>query len=46
VIHYLGMTQYRLAKRVESKKSLQHALELNLPQDLAIEARRTLAEMK
>jgi tetratricopeptide (TPR) repeat protein len=44
--YYLGMAQYRLKKRAESKEALQRALDLNLKADLATEARRTLAELK
>jgi len=43
---YLGMAQYGLKETAESKRSLQHALDLNLSGDLAAEARRTLAELK
>jgi uncharacterized protein HemY len=46
VMYYLGMAQYRLKKRAESKQSLQRALELNLASELAGEARRTLTELK
>lgn len=46
VMYYLGMAQYRLKENAASKKSLQHALDLNLSGDLAGEARRTLAELK
>ena len=44
--YYLGMAQYHLKKRTESKQSLQRALDLSLPSELANEARRTLAELK
>jgi Tfp pilus assembly protein PilF len=46
VLYYLGMSQYRLKQPAESKKSLQRALDLNLPAEMASEARRTLAELK
>jgi tetratricopeptide (TPR) repeat protein len=46
VFYYLGMAQYRLKQQTESKRSLQRALDLSLPGELANEARRTLAELK
>jgi tetratricopeptide (TPR) repeat protein len=46
VFYYLGMSQYRLKQPAESKQSLQRALDLNLPAEMASEARRTLAELK
>jgi tetratricopeptide (TPR) repeat protein len=46
VFYYLGMDQYRLKQRTESKRSLQRALDLSLPGELASEARRVLAELK
>ncbi|EEF62390.1 tetratricopeptide repeat protein [Pedosphaera parvula] len=45
VLYYLGMSQYKLKKRVESKASLQHALELHLSTQFASEARRVLTEL-
>jgi Flp pilus assembly protein TadD len=44
--YYLGMAQYRLNMRIESRKSLQRALKLNVNPELAAEARRILAEPK
>ncbi|MSU62727.1 MAG: tetratricopeptide repeat protein [Pedosphaera sp.] len=46
LMYYLGMSQYRLQKQAESKLSLQRALDLNVPGELAEEARRILAELK
>ncbi|MGD0058949.1 MAG: tetratricopeptide repeat protein [Verrucomicrobiia bacterium] len=46
VFYYLGMAQYRLREPSESKQSLQRALDLNLEAGLAVEAKRTLAELK
>jgi uncharacterized protein HemY len=46
VMYYLGMGQYQLNQRIESKKTLQRALELNLPGALAAEAQRVLKELK
>ena len=46
VFYYLGMAQYRLKQPSESKQSLQRALDLNLEAGLAVDARRTLAELK
>jgi tetratricopeptide (TPR) repeat protein len=46
VAFYLGLTQYQLKQRDAGKQSLQRALELNLPGDLAVEAKRVLAELK
>jgi len=46
LMYYLGMARYRLKQRTESKQALQRALELKLREDLAVEARHTLAELK
>ncbi|HEX4644520.1 MAG TPA: tetratricopeptide repeat protein, partial [Verrucomicrobiae bacterium] len=46
LMYYLGMTQYQLNQRTESKKTLQRALDLNLPGKLAAEAQRVLKELK
>ena len=46
VAFYLGLAQYQLKQRDAGKQSLQRALELNLPGDLAAEAKRVLAELK
>jgi len=43
--YYLGMAQYQL-KSPESKDTLQRALDLNLPTELADEVRRVLAQLK
>ena len=44
--YYLGMAQYRLKNRSESKASLQRALDLNLSGPQAVEARQILTELK
>jgi len=46
LMYYLGMAQYHLKNRAESKTSLQRALDLNLTGTQAVEARRILAELK
>jgi tetratricopeptide (TPR) repeat protein len=46
LMYYLGMAQYHLKNRAESKTSLQRALDLNLSGTQAVEARRILAELK
>lgn len=43
---YLGMAQYRLKDLKASKASLQSALKLNLPGNLAAEAQKVLSELK
>lgn len=43
---YLGLAQSQLGKAVDSKASLQRALDLNLRSDLATEARKTLSGVK
>lgn len=45
LVYYLGMAQYRLSMKIESKESLQRALSLNLDPHLAVEARRILTEL-
>ncbi len=45
-MYYLGMAQYRLKNRAESKAALQKALDLNLAGAPAAEAKRVLAELK
>ncbi len=45
-MYYLGMAQYHLKNRAESKAALQRAMDLNLSGDQAVEARRILAELK
>lgn len=46
LMYYLGMAQYHLKNRVESKAALQKALDLNLSGAPAVEAKRVLAELK
>ena len=46
VFYHLGMAQYQLKQRAESKKSLQRALDLKLSIKLSAEAQRVLAELK
>lgn len=46
LMYYLGMAQYKLNQRTDSKKTLQRALDLNLPGKLAAEAQRVLNELK
>jgi Flp pilus assembly protein TadD len=46
LMYYLGMAQYHLKNRAESKAALQKALDLNLSGAPAVEARRVLAELK
>lgn len=46
LMYYLGMAQYQLNQRTDSKKTLQRALDLNLPGALAAEAQRVLKELK
>jgi len=43
---YLGMAQYRLKQTAQSKQSLQRALALNIPANLATEARKALTDLK
>jgi tetratricopeptide (TPR) repeat protein len=44
--YYLGMDYYKLKRNTESKKALGRALALKLPDKLAAEARRIMAELK
>jgi tetratricopeptide (TPR) repeat protein len=44
--YYLGMTQYQLKKSLDCKKNLQQALNLNLPDQFAQEAKKILEELK
>jgi TolA-binding protein len=46
VLYYLGMAQYKLKSKAESKASLQQAVSLNLQAKLAEDAKRVLAELK
>ncbi|HLH54503.1 MAG TPA: tetratricopeptide repeat protein, partial [Verrucomicrobiae bacterium] len=46
VFYYLGMALYKENARNESKDALQKALTLNLPSDLAEDARRVLLQMQ
>jgi tetratricopeptide (TPR) repeat protein len=45
-LYYLGSSQFRLKSNKEAKTILQQALALNLPQNLADEAKHLLAQMK
>lgn len=45
-LFYLGSAQFRLKSNKEAKSFLQQALALNLPQNLADEAKRLLAQIK
>jgi hypothetical protein len=40
------MDYYQLKQRNNSKESLQHAVDLNVPSPLASEAKRVLGELK
>lgn len=44
-LFYLGMAQYKLRERADSKKNLLQAVNLNLPDNLAGEAKKVLAEL-
>jgi putative PEP-CTERM system TPR-repeat lipoprotein len=46
LLYYLGMAQYQLKAKAESKAALQQALALNIQAKLAGEARRVLTELK
>lgn len=46
LLYYLGMAQYQLKAKAESKATLQQAVSLNLQAKLAEDARRVLAELK
>ena len=46
LMYYLGMAQFQLNKRTESKQTLLRALELGLKDELAAEARKNLAKLK
>lgn len=46
LLYYLGMDYYNLKQRGDSKETLRLALQTNLPDKLAGDARRVLAEMK
>jgi tetratricopeptide (TPR) repeat protein len=46
LMFYLGMAQFQINKRTESKQALQRALELGLKVELAAEARGSLAKLK
>ncbi|MGP8201755.1 MAG: tetratricopeptide repeat protein [Limisphaerales bacterium] len=43
---YLGLDEYRLKRTKESKQALERALALGIPDKLAAEAKRILAELK
>ena len=44
--YYLGMDDYQLKRNKESKQALGQSLALNIPDKLAAEAKRVLAELK
>lgn len=44
--YYLGMDYYQLKRMKESKQALGRALSLKLPENLAADARRTLADIQ
>jgi tetratricopeptide (TPR) repeat protein len=46
LLYYLGMAQYRLKDKTESKAALVQALALNVQPKLAADAKRVLAEFK
>jgi tetratricopeptide (TPR) repeat protein len=46
LLYYLGMAQYQLKAKPESKAALQQALSFDLPSKLAEDAKRVLAELK
>ncbi len=46
LMYYLGMAQYQLKQLAESKSTLQRALDMNPPAQLADEARRVLGQLK
>ncbi|MGA3266432.1 MAG: tetratricopeptide repeat protein [Verrucomicrobiota bacterium] len=46
LFYYLGMAQYHLKQAAKSKGDLQRALALNLPDSMAVDAKRVLAELK
>ena len=46
VLYYLGMAQYKLKQPVDYRATLERALALNLPNELAAEATRTLTEQR
>jgi tetratricopeptide (TPR) repeat protein len=46
LFYYLGMTQYQLKARTESKAALQQALALNIEPKMADDAKRVLSELK
>ena len=45
-MYYLGMAQYQLKDRTQSKANLQKALDLKLSGAPAVEAKRVLTELK
>jgi tetratricopeptide (TPR) repeat protein len=46
VLYYLGMDYYKLKQRDQSKQTLQHALDLGVPDSLAGEARTVIKELQ
>lgn len=45
-LYYLGMDYYHLQRPADSKRALNRALALKVPDSLAVEAHRVLAELK
>lgn len=45
VLYYLGMAQYKLSDRTNSKKTLLQAIDLKLPDNMAMEAKKVLAQL-
>jgi tetratricopeptide (TPR) repeat protein len=45
LLYYLGMAQYKLRERTDSKKSLTQAIDLKLPDNMASEAKKILAQL-
>jgi tetratricopeptide (TPR) repeat protein len=45
LLYYLGMAEFKLHDRVGSKKNLLQAIDLKLPENLAGEARKALAQL-
>ena len=46
LMYYLGMAEYQLKHRAQCKTALQQALDLNLPDAQAVQAKQILAELK
>jgi len=45
-LYYLGMSQWQANQKIQGRESLERALEAGLPEPLATEAKRVLAESK